>query len=294
VVIVDWLNRFPATPRPFAVANFFLDIMEGLVPWTLLVILAAGATRAHWRVSAVRFAALWAAVPLMVLLLVGTPLERYALSIYPGAALLAAWWAFAYARQRSRAAAMAARISLALSAALIATILLGPSVSEHVAYIPTAWPRRIPLLAAAALMGLFLFWGLHRARPRLLVYGVTAAAALLLGYGNRVHAEWLNRTQDFKGLAARLERYAQGREARVYGGRFFQIDFYLGRPFLQIRTNEEFNRFVLGPDHPVVLIDEPRGWRTLRPTAPPEVGILDRMRVRGRDMLIVGIARPIP
>ena len=294
VVVVDWLNRFPATPRPLAVANFLLDIIEGLVPWTLLVILAAGAARAHWRVAAVRFAALWAAVPLLVLLLVETPLERYALAIYPGAALLAAWWAFAHAGQRSRAAAITAWISLGFSAALVATILVGPSLTEHVAYIPNAWPRRIPLLAAAALMGAFLFWGLCRGRPRLLVYGVTASAALLLGYGNRVHAEWLNRTQDFKGLAARLERYAQGREARVYGGRFFQIDFYLGRPFLQIRTNEEFNRFVLGPDHPVVLIDEPRGWPTVRPTAPPEVGILDRMRVRGRDMLIVGIARQAP
>jgi len=294
VLIVDWLNRFPATPRPLAVANFVLDIIEGLVPWTLLVILAASAARTHWRASAVRFAALWAAVPFLVLLLVKTPLERYALSIYPGAALLAAWWAFAYAGQRSRAATMIAWGSLAFSATLVVTILVGPSFSEHVAYIPTAWARRIPMLAAATLTGVFFFWGLHRGRPRLLVYGVTAATALLFAYGSHVHAEWLNRTQDFKGLAARLERYAQGREARVYGGRFFQMDFYLGRPFLQIRTNEEFNRFVLSPDHPVVLIDEPRGWKTVRPTAPPEVGILDRMRVRDRDMLIVGIPRTTP
>src|SRR5206468_6369125 len=77
VVVVDWLNRFPATPRRLAVANFHLDIIEGLVTWTMIVILAAGAARAHWRVGAVRFAALWAAVPLLVLLLVGAAPRRW-------------------------------------------------------------------------------------------------------------------------------------------------------------------------------------------------------------------------
>lgn len=289
VLFKDWLNWFFGVPKPGRVANFLVDFVKGFLPWTPLLPAAALAVRAEWKNPAVRFAALWGAVPLVLLMVADTPRERYALSIYPAATLVVAWWAFAHAADRSSVARATAWLGGVGAAALVALLAAGPALGGELGFVPAAWWRRLPLVAPAALVGVFYVSGLRHGRPRLLIHGVAAAMIVALGYGNRLHTEWFNRTNDFKGLAAMLARHAQGAEARVFGGRFFQMDFYLGREFLQLRTAEDFNRFVVDPRHPVVLIDEPRGWRSVRPTAPPGVRILDRMEVRNRGMLIVGI-----
>jgi 4-amino-4-deoxy-L-arabinose transferase-like glycosyltransferase len=289
VLVKDWVNWFFGIPKPVRVANFLLDVVKGFLPWTLLLPAAAAAVRREWGRPAVRFAALWAAAPLVLLMMADTPRERYALAIYPGAAIVVAGWAFTRAGERSRVAALTAWIGLLGAAALTVLFALGAGADGELGFLAVAWWRRLPLAASAVVLGTVWLSGLRRGRPRLLVHGVAAATVVLLGYGGRLHTEWFNRTNDFKGLAAMLERHADGREARVFGGRFFQVDFYLGREFLQLRTADEFNRFVSDPRHPVVLIDEPRGWSTVRPTAPPGVRVLDHMVVRNREMLIVGI-----
>ena len=106
---------------------------------------------------------------------------------------------------------------------------------------------------------------------------------ILLTSANWLHVEWANRDGDFRKLASAVERQARGTELRVFGGRFYALDFYVARPVLQLRTPEEFNDFVLEARHPVVLIDAPRGWVFVQKTAPSAVRVLDRIFTRLRQ-----------
>ena len=78
-----------------------ISLLVGFAPWTLLLLLALGPAVRARRDPAVRFALLSFAIPLLVIILSRSRLPRYVLPVYPGAALLAAWWVAAHGAVRT-------------------------------------------------------------------------------------------------------------------------------------------------------------------------------------------------
>ena len=150
---------------------------------------------------------------------------------------------------------------------------------------PRSWAA-VPLGVGVAALAVALFVGLRRARPGILVGGVAAATLLLFGWTTLDQAAWVNRTQDFPLLAARVERHARGGEVAVYGGRYFPLDFYLGRPLVRLRHPQELNDFLRRPGAPSVVLDD-RAWKSLRSLIEPPVVELDMLRVRAWKMHVV-------
>lgn len=284
----DWLAWFIGVPRPHRMLNLVFDALKGFLPWTLLLPLAVPWIRREWRDPALSFATLWSAIPLGIMTFAANPMERYALTFYPGAAVVTAWWLDRHGETVTRAGRVVAGAALA-TAAVGALLLLAPpwfGALDFPFVAPLSWPAAI-LAAAAALFGLAFFHGLRQGRPRPLVAGAVLAMGVALGYGGALHVGWENRQEDFRGLAALLERHAAGADTRVFGGRYYQVEFYLGRPLVQIRTIEDLNEYLLPPARPVVLIDE-RGWYNVEDQVSPKIRILDRMTVRRKDMLVIG------
>lgn len=288
----NWLDWYLGVPAPEQLALVVLNGLFGFMPWTLVALLAVVSAARAWRNPAVRFALLWFAVPLAVILPAESQRARYLLSIYPGAALLVAWWIDAYGTVSGPAKRVIAWGALACSMAGIGTLVAADwfRTSQHY-FIPRLSWEAVPLMGAMAVMGIALCWGLWRGRPTLLVSGVVGAMVVILGYGTQLHIGWVNERQDFRGLAARVGRHALNTDARVFGGRFFQIDFYLGRPLLRIRTLEEFNEYVARPDRPVVVLPG-RVWGLIQGRISPHIAVVDRMQVRGQNMLIVRVSEP--
>lgn len=291
VIWTNWLGWFFGLPRPAVVGEAILDGLKGFMPWTLLALAAVPAARRARSDPRVRFALLWFVVPLVVILLSENQRERYLLAVYPGLALLVGWWVEAHAAARPALARVAAWGGLAL-AAIGTLVLLAPPVDA--VRLPFAddgpWVL-LPLLLGVILLGGTLFVGLETRRPRLAVRGTAVGMILLLGYGTPLYNAWSNETQDFRGLAAAVERHALGGDVRVWGGRLFSLDFYLGRSLLRVRSLEEFNEYVARPDRPIVVVNV-RTWEEARSRIPPRVRVLETMLVRGQDMLIVRDGAP--
>jgi hypothetical protein len=108
-----------------------------------------------------------------------------------------------------------------------------------------------------------------------------------------VHNQWVNRSQDYPALATLIDRYAQGGAVGITGGRFFSIDFYLGRALTPVRTVAAFDAWLARPDRPIVAIIG-REWSVYRNEVSSEVEVLDTMRVRTHLMFLVRLAEPLP
>ena len=99
----DWLRYYFRAPRPSAIGGQLVDLVIGFLPWTLLAPLAlvhAVRTRSE---RPVRFAILWLAVQFVLIMASTNQRVRYLLSVYPGLALLVAWWAADERRSRRTA-----------------------------------------------------------------------------------------------------------------------------------------------------------------------------------------------
>jgi hypothetical protein len=140
------------------------------------------------------------------------------------------------------------------------------------------------------MVALALFWGLRLGRPGLLIYGGVVDVLVVLGYGVRLYNAWVHKTQDFPRLAAAVARSAPDGTPGVFGGRFFPLDFYFGRELHRIRTVEEFNDYLVRPERPVVVVNG-RTWERIQGQIVPDVRVVDRMRVRGQEMLVVRMNR---
>ncbi len=93
VLWIDWLRYYFRAPRPSAIGGQLVDLVFGFAPWTVLaplVFVHAARTRSDPRV---RFAILWLAVQFVLIMASTNQRVRYLLSLYPGLALLVAWWA---------------------------------------------------------------------------------------------------------------------------------------------------------------------------------------------------------
>jgi 4-amino-4-deoxy-L-arabinose transferase-like glycosyltransferase len=284
VLVENWLNWYVGGPSARALVNYVGEAAQGLVPWPLLLALALLAARGAWRDGAYRFAFLAWAVPFFVMMLSSNQRVRYLLPSYAGAALLVGWWADRHAAARSRAARLAAWLAPAAVAAAIAALVVPGRPRDGG---PLEGVATVALLVAGAVALAALAWhGLRAGRAVLLVGGTAAVMAGLLAVGVWQYNGWVNRTQDYPALAAAAERHARGGEICVFGGRFFSIDVYLGRPVCSMYTVEHFNEFTARPDRPVVVVNG-RTWGNIQGQIPPEVRVLETLRIRQQDMHIV-------
>ena len=116
----DWVYQYLRAPRPGAVGGQLLELAGGFLPWTVLIPFAAAHAFRTRSEPPVRFAILWFAVHFALIMASTNQRVRYLLSIYPGMALLVAWWAADERRPRRRrlVTAMAAATAIALAAGI--------------------------------------------------------------------------------------------------------------------------------------------------------------------------------
>jgi 4-amino-4-deoxy-L-arabinose transferase-like glycosyltransferase len=290
VVWDDWLSWYFGGASPYKYLNVLLELARGFMPWTIVLALPLLLGRRHWREPAYRFALVAAAVPLLVVLLSRNHRTRYLLPVYPAAALLVAWWADAHGGERSRAARAAAWLSLA-GAAVALVVLALPWLQNPMerTFADGLWWKAALAVVGAATMAAVAFVALRAGRPVLFVHGVAALMALMLAVGIWFYNDWVNRSQDFRQLAALIERHAQGGPVRVFGARFFAIDVYLGRSMSVLRDVRDFDDYIARSDRPVVVLNQ-RAWAELQGHRTSGIDVLETLRVRKQPMYVVRAA----
>jgi 4-amino-4-deoxy-L-arabinose transferase-like glycosyltransferase len=281
VVMRNWLWWYLGIPSPARIGNALVDGVVGLLPWTLLMLLAFPIAWRARRDPAVRYALAFAIIPLVVVLLAENQRRRYLLPVYLGVALIVAWWSTTRLEAAPTARRMLAWVGL-IGVGVGALAWIGFSSDRFVS--PSSWAV-VPIVAALVGLAIALFVGLRQARVSILIGGVAAATLLLFSWAGHYHAAWVNRTQDFPALAARVERHARGGDVAVYGGRYFPLDFYLGRPLVRLRDPRQVNDYLRRPEAPTVVFDD-RAWKALRDQIEPPIVELDVVRVRAWRMHI--------
>lgn len=283
----NWLAWYAGLPAPRNLGNLAVDLLVGLLPWTLVAAPAVlGAVRAR-RKPAVKFALLWAAVPLLAIALAQNQRTRYLAPVYPGVALLVAWWADAHAADRTTAARVFGWISFAGAVAAI-TLVGAPTwlPPEQRPFVPGFSWQTLPLVMAIAFLGIALFAGLRAGRPAVLIYGGVAAMVVILTYGAWLYTPRFNELWDFRRLAASIERQAAGGETAMFGVEWFSLDFYLGRPVRWVGTVQEFDAYLRRADRPVGVVNG-RTWLSVQGQKRPGVRVLEETTLGGRQILIV-------
>jgi 4-amino-4-deoxy-L-arabinose transferase-like glycosyltransferase len=288
VIREDWLRNYLGWPSPRRVALFLVDWLVGFLPWSVALPLGLVHGARAWRDPAVRWALLSFLAPLALIVLSANRLPVYLLPVYPGAALLVAWWADARGTERSPLARALGWLSLI---GVVAALLAAPGIPEvrasEILLLPGVVWKMLPLAAAALALGGMLFWGLGRGRPALAVYGGVAVMGLLLSVGVRLNDEAMRRTQDFPAVAAALHRHAAGGDARVFAGPLLlPVDFYFGRQLERMQKAEEAHEYLARPERPVMLTGGSY-WRDFQREAPSDLRVLEQIRVQGQDLLIV-------
>jgi len=293
VVWEDWLAWYLGGPQPLKMLNMLLDGAKGLIPWTTLLVLPLLAVRRQWRDAPFRFAFLAWILPLAIVLLSQNHRARYLLPTYPAAALLVAWWCDRHGTERSRAVVVVAALT-GLGTLVALTVLAVPWVDPmQRELVDHFWWKAAGMVVGALAVMAFACWMLLTQRPRALVGGLALGMAALLASGMQIYNGWVNRGQNYPALAVLVERYAQGGDVGVTGGRFFSIDFYLGRALTPVRTVAAFDEWLGRPDRPLVVTSG-RAWRLLRGQARPDIEVLDTMRVRSHLMFLLGLTGSPP
>jgi 4-amino-4-deoxy-L-arabinose transferase-like glycosyltransferase len=291
VVWEDWLAWYLGTPQPGDVLNMLMEAAKGFVPWTAVLALPLLAVPREWRSGPFRLAFLAWLLPLAVVTLSQNHRTRYLLPTYPAAALLVAWWADRHGAERSRALVP---VATALGGAVLVAlaVLFLPWVDPAArALVDAFWWKAGLVVAGSLALGVYGCWALLARRPTALVAGTALGMAALLSGGVLIYNGWVNRGQDYPALVARIERHARGGEVGITGGRFFSIDFYLGRALTPVRTVQAFDAWLARPDRPVSVVTG-RAWSHMRAQLHADVEVLDTMPVRKHLMFIVRRAAP--
>lgn len=291
VVWDDWLAWYLGGPRPLAMLSRVLDGAKGFAPWTTVLVLPLLALRRQWRDGPFRLAFLALVVPLVIIALALHYRERYLLPIYPAAALLVGWWCARQGAGRSRTV-----IAVAWLTGLGTLVAIGVGAWPWLdpaerALVDGFWWKAAAVTGGASVVMGYACWMLLTGRPRALVAGVAVGSAVLLVTGARIYNRWEARSDDYPGLAALTERYAEGGEVAIVGGRFFSIDFYLGRGLTPLRTAPELDAWLTRPERPLVVATA-RAWSILHGQALSDVEVVDAMPVRGQLMLL--LRKPAP
>ena len=284
----DWLYYYFRAPRLRAIGGQVLDFLIGFLPWTLLApwaVVHAVRTRSE---PAVRFAVLWFAVQFVLIMVSTNQRVRYLLSLYPGAALLAAWWA-ADDRRRDRAHRATVLVGV------IALALWAMAVALTGLTLPFELPFQVSTVVAMAgmlLVTLSLAYGLWVGRSAVLMAGMAAGMAGALASSVWVYNHWINTTRNFKALAATIERHAGAGDVGVFvsKGDYLQIDFYLRRDLTPLALPKELEAYLATVGRPVVVINQ-ENWERWRRELPPGLDVLDTIHVGGEAIRLVRLAR---
>jgi 4-amino-4-deoxy-L-arabinose transferase-like glycosyltransferase len=290
VVWGDWLAWYFGQPRPLSMLNVLLDDARGFMPWTPLLVLPLLAVRPHWHDGPVRLAFLAWILPLICVTLAQNYRERYLLPTYPAAALLVGWWCDRPPAERSRAEVAVAGLTGVAMLAVIG-VLAWPGVGPlERRLVEGFWWEAAAVATSALVVASYAAWMLLTGRPRPLVAGVALGMAPLLVGGTRMYDGWATRGENYPQLAALTERYAEGGDVGITGGRFFSLDFYLGRALTPVRTPAEFDAWVARSDHPLVVASA-RAWSSLR-NVREDVEVVDVLPVRDHLMFLLRRTSP--
>lgn len=288
VVWEDWLSWYLGVPSPRRVANFLLDGLVRFLPWSLVLPLGLVHAVRSRRDPAARWALLSFLVPLAVIVLSRSRLPIYLLPVYPAAAILVAWWADARGTEPTRLARVLAWLSLVSVVTALAVAPWIPDVRESgIFLIPGFVWKAFPLVVAVLMLGGAFFLGLSRGRPALVVYGGVALMAVLLSAGVRLNDQAMRMTQDFRVVVAALERHGGGVDMRLFSASLLlPVDFYAGRQLVRMQTPPELRQYLARPERPLVLVDQ-RYWRDFQREFPPNLRVLEKIRIQGQNLFIV-------
>jgi hypothetical protein len=106
--------------------------------------------------------------------------------------------------------------------------------------------------------------------------------------GVRLNEEAIERTQDFRIVAAALQRHAAGGDMRLFSASLLlPVDFYVGRQLDRMFRVEEMRDYLARPGRPVALMDR-RYWRDFQAGAAHRISsVLEKISIQGQDLYIV-------
>jgi len=286
----DWLSWYLGLPLPRRVGQFLLDGVVEFLPWSPLMPLALPYVWRSRRDPAARWTLLFFAVSLGAIVLSSNRHAIYLLPVCPFAAIIVGAWADERARVVTWPARAIGWLFLVGVLVGIAAAPLVPDVKESgILQLPGfAWKAAI-LVLGALILGSVFFVGLTRGRPALVIYGGAAMMAVLLSLGARVSDEVIERTQDFRVVAAALRRHAAGGEVRLFSASLLlPVDFYFGRQLDRMFDVDQMRDYLARADHPVALVD-PQAWRDFRRWFPPDIAVLETIAIQGQKLYIVRV-----
>jgi len=284
----DWLSWYLGVPVPRRVGLFLLHGLLGFLPWSVMLPLGLAHLWRSRRDPAARWALLSLLVPLAVIVISANRLAIYLLPVYPFAAIIVAGWADERGAMPTRPArALAWLFLVGVVVALVAAPFVPDLQESGILLVPGFVWKVLPLAIGALLLGGVFFWGLSRGRPALIVYGGTALMVVLLSVGVRLNEEAIERTQDFRIVAAALRRHAAGGDMRLFSASLLlPVDFYVGRQLDRMFRVEEMRDYLARPGRPVALMDR-RYWRDFQRELPPDLVVLEKISIQGQELYIV-------
>ena len=284
----DWLSWYLGVPAPGRVGQFLLHGLLGFLPWSVMLPLGLAHMWRSRRDPAARWALLSLLVPLAVIVISANRLAIYLLPLYPFAAIIVAAWADQRGAMATRPARVLAWLFLVgVVVALVAAPFVPDLQESGILLLPGFVWKALPLVMGALLLGGVFFWGLSRGRPALVVYGGAALMMVLLSVGVRLNEEAIERTQDFRIVAAALQRHAAGGDMRLFSASLLlPVDFYVGRQLDRMFRVEEMRDYLARPGRPVALMDR-RYWRDFQRDLPPDLVVLEKISIQGQDLYIV-------
>ena len=284
----DWLSWYLGPPSPRRVGRFLLDGLVGLLPWSIMLPLGVAHAWRSRRDPAARWVLLSLLVSVAVIVVSRNRLPIYLLPIYPLAAIIVGTWADQRGAMPTRPARVLAWLFLVGVIVALVAIPFVPDVQESgILLLPGFVWKALPFVAGMLSLGGVFFWGLGRGRPALAVYGGAALMAVLLSVGVRLSDEAIERTQDFRIVAAALLRHAAGADVRLFSATLLlPVDFYVGRQLERMYRVEELREYLARPGRPVALIDR-HHWRNSQQELPPDLALLEKIPIQGQELYIV-------
>jgi 4-amino-4-deoxy-L-arabinose transferase-like glycosyltransferase len=279
----NWVRGIVGLPE---LTTLGVQVMYGalsFLPWTLVLPLAFVAAVRARRARPVAFVLCWFVVQAVLVFAMQQQRMRYLLPLLPGAALLVAWWADREASSpRPRRTLAAVTLGVALAAALAAPLALR---RLDVSLPAQRWEIGLVLLGAVA-VGAVAAVTLWIGRLALAVPAVAAVSALVIFAGGWIVDDWENRTWDYRGAAADLERVAPpiAVAALADDHELLQMDFYLGRALPLLRSPDAVSGHLTNA-HGAVVVAVPR-WRSARDWLPIDPHALQTDVLRA-DVLVV-------
>ena len=154
-------------------------------------------------------------------------------------------------------------------------------------WIPDTLGRALPVVAVLLVGGALGYLACHAVRPRAAFTVLATAMTLVLAYETRIFVRQYNMTYDVRGFTERLAQRVNATDALLAfrHGRLV-YDFYLGRPIPQIRDTRELQPLLDTP-HPLYVLTDERGWRTLTTGSAGTWSVVDRTEIAGRAVMLL-------